>query len=585
MNRSAIWYTANTLQNTWIGFSTCLSASTINATKTYYVGTGADNEFRLVLDGQVIIDTTYGSMPASDKFKYWNVYPVTIPAGNHTLELYGLDYGVVAGFGMEIYDNTLAQLTAATSTSNLNIIWSSSGYTTAEIVQDTSGYYLSSGYTCTYPAVYSVCSGGCIDYVYCDAPGITPTPTHTATQTNTPTNTSTKTPTQTQTPTPTNTATQTQTPTPSITASQTVTPTNTSTRTQTPTPSITESQTPTQTSTQTPTPTTPATIFSRSSSDYANEYFACLGSVSGIDFLYQTPGAGGGISPAVSAQMYTNPGLTNTWTPGGSGWYLLEYDGTFYAVLPNSNGVLQTVYLCGTLPSQTPTNTSTPTNTITPTRTPASTPPSTPPSTPSNTPTRTPASTPTASPIPLYTYVGRTNPEAADSATACANYQSIRGYISLKSTLASITVGDIIYDSYPFTPTNGGNNWVALKAGGVGDAYSFQIDTVGVVTTVGGNCTLPTTTPTQTPTQTPTPTPPVAYELYTADRYECISNVCEFVETIQIGNPSVLNTGKFYLDSINGYIFNIVGAPVSGPYLITSMSGNGTNNCNSLCSV
>ena len=70
---------------------------------------------------------------------------------------------------------------------SLNIIWSSSGYTTAEIVQDTSGYYLSSGYTCTYPAVYSVCSGGCIDYVYCDAPGITPTPTHTATPTQTPT--------------------------------------------------------------------------------------------------------------------------------------------------------------------------------------------------------------------------------------------------------------------------------------------------------------------------------------------------------------------------------------------------------------
>ena len=213
MNRSAIWYTANTLQNTWIGFSTCLSASTINATKTYYVGVGADNEFRLVLDGQVIIDTTYGSMPASDKFKYWNVYPVIIPAGNHTLELYGLDFEVVAGFGMEIYDNTLAQLTAATSTSNLNIIWSSSGYTTAEIVQDTSGYYLSSGYTCTYPAVYSVCSGGCIDYVYCDAPGITPTPTHTATPTQTPTNTATKTQTPTQTSTPTNTSTPTQTPT------------------------------------------------------------------------------------------------------------------------------------------------------------------------------------------------------------------------------------------------------------------------------------------------------------------------------------------------------------------------------------
>ena len=78
---------------------------------------------------------------------------------------------------------------------------------------------------------------------------------------------------------------------------------------------------------------------------------------------------------------------------------------------------------------------------------------------------------------------------------------------------------------------------------------------------------------------------PPAYELYTADRYECIDNVCEFVETIQIGNPTVLVEGKFYLDLINFYIFNIVGAPGAAPYLITSMSGLGTNNCNSLCSV
>ena len=127
------------------------------------------------------------------------------------------------------------------------------------------------------------------------------------------------------------------------------------------------SNTPSATMTPTPTVTTPATIFSRSSTDYANEYFACLGSVSGIDFLYQTPGAGGGTTPAVSAQMYTNPGLTTTWTPGGSGWYLLSYGAVTYAVLPNASGVLQTVYTCSTLPSQTPTPTRTPSVTPTPT--------------------------------------------------------------------------------------------------------------------------------------------------------------------------------------------------------------------------
>jgi hypothetical protein len=96
-----------------------------------------------------------------------------------------------------------------------------------------------------------------------------------------------------------------------------------------------------------------------------------------------------------------------------------------------------------------------------------------------------------------------------------------------------------------------------------------------------------TPTPTPTNTTTPTPTPTNAYELYSADRYECDtpSGPCTYVETLDIANPTVLNTGKFYLDSINGYIFNIVGGPISGPYLYTSMSGVGTNNCSSLCSI
>ena len=95
----------------------------------------------------------------------------------------------------------------------------------------------------------------------------------------------------------------------------------------------------------------------------------------------------------------------------------------------------------------------------------------------------------------------------------------------------------------------------------------------------------PTATPTGLPA-TATPTP--SYQLYTADRYDCSgeNNTCESIETgIQIGNPTVLIPGKFYYDSTNDYIFNIVGDPGSGPYLITNMSGLGTNNCNSLCNV
>ena len=86
MNRCAIWYSAYTITNTWLGFSTCLSG--ISTTNTYYVGIAAENEFKLVLDGVTILNTTLGSMGAVNKFKYWHVYPITIPSGNHTLELY-----------------------------------------------------------------------------------------------------------------------------------------------------------------------------------------------------------------------------------------------------------------------------------------------------------------------------------------------------------------------------------------------------------------------------------------------------------------------------------------------------------------
>lgn len=215
MNRCAIWFTAATITYTWLGFSTCLSG--ITSGKTYYVGIGADNEYRLVLDGIEILNTRQsGTSGLTSTFRYWHVYPVTLTEGLHTLELYGLDYGIKAGFGMEVYDNTLSELTGATTSNDLNIKFSSSGYTIADIVQDISGNYLSSGFTCTGSSVYSSCNGGCLDYVFCYAP--TPTPTPTVTKTPTPTKTQTPTFTKTQTVTPTNTPTGTATPTPSQTS-------------------------------------------------------------------------------------------------------------------------------------------------------------------------------------------------------------------------------------------------------------------------------------------------------------------------------------------------------------------------------
>jgi hypothetical protein len=93
----------------------------------------------------------------------------------------------------------------------------------------------------------------------------------------------------------------------------------------------------------------------------------------------------------------------------------------------------------------------------------------------------------------------------------------------------------------------------------------------------------PSVTPTISVTPSMTPSRPPSYNYYEADRYECIEGLCTYIETITIANPSVLIEGKFYLDSINNYILNIVTTSLTGPYLYTSMSGLGTNNCNTLC--
>lgn len=101
-------------------------------TKTYYVGIAGDNTITIRLDCQDVVvmnPTTVGTqygVGASATFKYWHIYPITIPAGHHVIELTGRNFGSVAGFGAEIYDNTAAELIAATSSAGLNIIFTTS---------------------------------------------------------------------------------------------------------------------------------------------------------------------------------------------------------------------------------------------------------------------------------------------------------------------------------------------------------------------------------------------------------------------------------------------------------------------------
>lgn len=314
LNRCGLWNTNSSSQPTlvWVGFSTCLTG--ITTTKTYYVGIAADNEYRLVLDGVQILNTIPNTW-FDLQFKWWHVYPVVIGAGDHTLEVFGLNLGSEATFGCEIYDNTLQQLTAATSYNDLNVIFTTSGQTQATIIEDpNTGQYLSSGFTCPSGYTYSICSGNCIQYEFC-CPTPTPTPSVTSTPSYTPTQTPTVSNTpicncgccevtisgkgsysyydcdgiliegagevsivdclnmslpyyfelsmevtfglccQIQTPTPTTTPSNTPTDTPNPTSTPTTTATSTVTPSVTPTKPINPTPTPTVTSTKTPTPT------------------------------------------------------------------------------------------------------------------------------------------------------------------------------------------------------------------------------------------------------------------------------------------------------------------------------------------
>jgi len=106
--------------------------STINvpSTKTYYIGIAGDNYSTIKIDSNIIInqvDPTTTPNPVYN-FQFWHIYPVTLTAGQHTIELSCTNVGSIGGYAAEIYDNTLSQLTNTTSISSLNIIFSTSSF-------------------------------------------------------------------------------------------------------------------------------------------------------------------------------------------------------------------------------------------------------------------------------------------------------------------------------------------------------------------------------------------------------------------------------------------------------------------------
>jgi len=114
VNRLAVWGNSNGLNlnnynhggadllpvNEWVGFDVCIN---IPETKTYHVCVAADNRYRIILDGNLVLEDQSGT---TGVFNYLHIFPVTITAGTHILRVEGKNDGSKAGFGCEVLDLT-----------------------------------------------------------------------------------------------------------------------------------------------------------------------------------------------------------------------------------------------------------------------------------------------------------------------------------------------------------------------------------------------------------------------------------------------------------------------------------------------
>ena len=155
MNWAGVWEASNPVE--WIGFVRRIDTP---VAKTVYVAMSADNAFRFSLNGVLLVDcdTASGVITGGSNFNFWNIYPVTLAPGTNYIEMWAKNYGGPAGFAMEIYDMTFAQLVAATSQADLVVLFS-----THDMVGQPFDLGTGLGWSC--PATYSLDTTGAGDPV------------------------------------------------------------------------------------------------------------------------------------------------------------------------------------------------------------------------------------------------------------------------------------------------------------------------------------------------------------------------------------------------------------------------------------
>jgi hypothetical protein len=165
-NRTGLW-SITTLNNQDVGFTICVDAPTDG---TYYVGSFADNFIIIDVDGVNVLTMIPTAMrdflnsngfPGQDlqvTFRWWHIYPISLTAGFHVINVTGHNDTSVAAMGVEVYNLTSAQLQAATSyvAMGSGLLFSSKDFIGQPVQIGTGGF----GYTCA--AGYSL--------VLCDGP-------------------------------------------------------------------------------------------------------------------------------------------------------------------------------------------------------------------------------------------------------------------------------------------------------------------------------------------------------------------------------------------------------------------------------
>lgn len=123
--------------------------------KTIHVGVGADNQFQLVVNGVLIVDTLAAG---NRQFKVWHLMPINVVTGANYINVIATGDGSVNdAMAMMVYDNTAAEIIAAGSEGALTIPFRSSSLrgTTYSVSTCPSGYSLdtSSGNPATWTCV------------------------------------------------------------------------------------------------------------------------------------------------------------------------------------------------------------------------------------------------------------------------------------------------------------------------------------------------------------------------------------------------------------------------------------------------